>query len=233
MNSTQQPQKLLPPGNPYRKQFGDVQMLWHKRDEGKNVFGVERFVLLFLSIALMLMPTMLVRWLSGLGGYAARKIAMDLWTLFKPSYLLCVLVSGWWSHTWSVWLTGILLVDLLLYISGLVLLRDFWTAPAAYSRSLILLGINLFEFAIAFAIFYLHWSVLTSNGVIVSDWNAALYFSIVTTTTLGCGDITPSVGLGRTFVITQNVVSIAFMAVIIARFVGNLDRDRAPINEDY
>ena len=47
-----------------------------------------------------------------------------------------------------------------------------------------------------------------------------LYFSYVTQTTLGYGEITPASELARAFVIAQSLVGQIFIAVIVARLVG-------------
>ncbi len=52
------------------------------------------------------------------------------------------------------------------------------------------------------------------------DTGYALYFSIVTLTTLGYGDITPVSALARTLASFEALVGQVFLAVIVARLVG-------------
>ena len=47
-----------------------------------------------------------------------------------------------------------------------------------------------------------------------------IYFSFVTQTTLGYGDLTPVTGIARSFVIAQSLIGQIYVAVIIARLVG-------------
>ena len=47
-----------------------------------------------------------------------------------------------------------------------------------------------------------------------------IYFSFVTQTTLGYGDLLPVSGIARAFVITQALVGQIYVAVVIARLVG-------------
>lgn len=204
-------------------------MLSRRTETGKDYFGIERYVLIGLSAALMAMPTMFFRWLAGRKGYTARKKAIEVWAFFKPVFFFGILISGYWSRNWTVLIAIITLTDLFLYLFGLVLLRDFWVRPSSYSRSLLLLGVNLFEFTAGFSIFYLHFGLLKYDSKTIADWGSAFYFSMVTAATVGYGDITPSPGLGRTLVTIQVFLSLVFMAVIISRFVGNLDQHRTPI----
>jgi len=46
------------------------------------------------------------------------------------------------------------------------------------------------------------------------------YFSFVTLTTLGYGDLTPTEGLARSFAILEAIVGQMFVAVVLARLVG-------------
>jgi hypothetical protein len=47
----------------------------------------------------------------------------------------------------------------------------------------------------------------------------ALYFSFVTLTTVGFGDITPSSGIARMLAMTEAVVGVFYMAIMVARLV--------------
>jgi hypothetical protein len=49
---------------------------------------------------------------------------------------------------------------------------------------------------------------------------SVMYFSLVTMTTLGYGDVVPKVGYARTLAATQAVVGQLYIAVLVARLVG-------------
>ncbi|MEA2035109.1 MAG: potassium channel family protein [Euryarchaeota archaeon] len=49
-----------------------------------------------------------------------------------------------------------------------------------------------------------------------------IYFSFVTLTTTGFGDITPLSGLARSLTILETVTGVLFVAVLMARLVGML-----------
>ena len=57
-----------------------------------------------------------------------------------------------------------------------------------------------------------------------------MYFSLITMTTVGYGDITPATGLGRMIAAIEALVAQLYLAIIIARFVGMelVHRDRRP-----
>ena len=63
------------------------------------------------------------------------------------------------------------------------------------------------------------------NGIEYRDWHdnlsSMLYFSFVTMTTLGYGDITPAIPIFRTLAYLQAVAGSFYMAVVVASLVGS------------
>ena len=215
--------------NPYKKQLTDIQSIWARTGKGKNLYGVERWALLTLSAFLMLMPTMLLRWLAGLRGVHARKVAIDIYATAKAALMVLILQRHLWPYRWAPVVASLFLIDLFAYLLGVVLLRDFWHRVFSFTRSLLLLAINLVEFSSAFAVLYLYSQVLVSNGSTVTDWPSALYFSVVTMATVGYGDIVPLPGLGRTLVVVQIAASLTLFAVVLSYFVANVEKKRVPV----
>ncbi len=68
------------------------------------------------------------------------------------------------------------------------------------------------------------------NGLPQAPWldnfAAAIYFSFVTITTLGYGDISPVLPLARFFVIMEAIVGVFFMAILVASLIGVRMSDR-------
>lgn len=62
------------------------------------------------------------------------------------------------------------------------------------------------------------------NGLPQVDWQenffSALYFSFVTLTTLGYGDITPATPLARFLVVTEALAGAFYMSILVASLVG-------------
>jgi len=169
------------------------------------------------------MPAMFVRWISGKFGYMSRKFSIEIYAILKPIFLYFVLFSGRANNKWWVLLTLWLFADLYLYLFGLVFLRRFYTVPASYGRSLLLLGINFCEAALAFAIFYTFSHSLFSNGHVVYAPIDMLYFSLVTASTVGFGDITVSSDTAKWLVIGQILSSLGFISLFVASFVAGFN----------
>jgi len=62
------------------------------------------------------------------------------------------------------------------------------------------------------------------NGLPQAPWlenfSAAIYFSFVTITTLGYGDISPAIPLARVLVVMEAIVGVFYMAILVASLIG-------------
>ena len=58
-----------------------------------------------------------------------------------------------------------------------------------------------------------------------------VYFSFVTMTTLGYGDLTPRTDLGRMLSISEALLGQLYLVSVVALLVANLGRDRGPAND--
>ena len=63
-------------------------------------------------------------------------------------------------------------------------------------------------------------STLTDRDSVTHMLQELIYFSYVTQTTLGYGELTPASGVARAFVIAQSLFGQIYIAVVIARLVG-------------
>ena len=63
-------------------------------------------------------------------------------------------------------------------------------------------------------------------GVADGNWPDMHYFSFVTLTTLGYGDITPTTNFARNIAVFEAVVGNVFLVTLVAFLVGNLGRQR-------
>lgn len=81
------------------------------------------------------------------------------------------------------------------------------------------------EVALAFALVYGGVAQLTSEPFFVQGDQTGLpflYFSVVTMTTLGYGDLSPATDLGRSLVMVQTLFGQVFLVVLVAYLVGSL-----------
>lgn len=187
----------------------------------RNVLLLERIFIISLCLVLMVTPALLVRWISGRFSRTARKLAIEMYVLLKTWLAVGLLFGGYWCSTQYLAVAGISLVDLFANISAIVLLRNFWHAPLSLNRTLISLGLNFIEFTSWFGGIYLHLDALRFESKPVTDSFSALYFSVITSATIGFGDIIPTVA-GRKLVVTEAFCSFVFLAVVVTYIIGSL-----------
>lgn len=90
-------------------------------------------------------------------------------------------------------------------------------------RRLVLLSLqNYAEILFWFASLYFLFASLFSDPSILSTLTGSLYYSLVTMSTLGYGDITPVQQGGFVLVIAHSVVGLFMTLMIIARFISLL-----------
>ena len=76
-----------------------------------------------------------------------------------------------------------------------------------------------------------HRTTTTSSGQTYTAFSQQVYFSFVTMSTLGYGDVTPRTPLGETATWIQSVVGQLYIAILIARLVSELPRPSRPAGE--
>lgn len=79
---------------------------------------------------------------------------------------------------------------------------------------------------LAFASYYRMISLLDLEAFTEQLGNSASYFSFVTLTTLGYGDIAPVSDLARSLATLEAVLGNVLLVTLVARFVGNLGQER-------
>ncbi len=95
------------------------------------------------------------------------------------------------------------------------------------NRSLILLLINYCELIVGFAILYLvSGSVGFSESQLITSRSEALYFSAVTITTLGYGDIKPIEPFGRWLSLSETLMGFVLIVLVIGTFLTGVKNIR-------
>jgi len=153
---------------------------------------------------------------------------VEIWVLFNLS---CSIVFLFISSSKNIlWWEIILLSFAVLRIFEIfiyqinVLLFDQYRLGEKYElrgveRIIILLLINYIEILFWFALLYrnFHFAFRSKYTILNSFWGS-LYFSLVTMSTLGYGDITPITHFGEILNIVQTLLGLFMALLIIARF---------------
>lgn len=217
------------PRSAYEMQWKNVKSVWSNKKQ--NDFGIERLLRLFLVLTSFLFPIMLIRELCGRKSLKARKLGVEIYSISK--IVLLVALIGFNLTTWKITLiiAVYFLIDIMHYLVSLVILTDVYTSPISYARSLIMIFVNYIEIVLEYAIIYLYsysnYGIFEEAGL---SKTSIIYFSFVTSATVGYGDITIGKDLGRIIVITQIFVFIIFIAVFVNYFASHL-KDKTYYNK--
>jgi hypothetical protein len=109
-----------------------------------------------------------------------------------------------------------LLLETYIYLFSKIFLADQHT-KTSNMRTLMLLIINFLESSFTFAVIYVSGRYLNIKPEAVID---AVYYSFVTSATIGYGDIHPINFNGKLVVITQILTSVSFIVLFFNFFSG-------------
>lgn len=149
--------------------------------------------------------------------------------LILPAFVFTWMTSGE-SAAWLISLSFLLNVTILV-VAILSLLGDIYQNPKVDKHSIIGAITTYLLIGLAFALIY-DWMALLNHDAIrglhdegssvEAHLSHSVYFSFVTLSTLGYGDITPVTPLARTIAWVEAVVGQLFLAVLIAALVGKM-----------
>jgi hypothetical protein len=98
----------------------------------------------------------------------------------------------------------------------------------SFRRTVLLLIHNYLEIMIWFALFYhTFYYLFDARNICLNTVLGSFYFSLVTMTTLGYGDIIPKTQWGTLIVIIQTLIGIFMALLLLARFVAILPKPKS------
>ncbi len=121
-------------------------------------------------------------------------------------------------------------------VSVLLLVRRIFEKERIQLREVIA-GLTAYtQIALGFSFLYSGAALLTDgdffrNGI-AGDSSDFAYFSVVTVTTLGYGDLTPATNVGRSLVILETLLGQIFLVVLVAFLVGMLGKHRRLVDSN-
>lgn len=201
------------------------------RNKGYRDFGLERLIRLFLAASQFFFPGLYIRHLGVIsGGFLGRRLATELYILLKLSFPLFILMSDSHCSLLLVVLIGYFTLETMLYLSSMIFLSFQFSPVVSYRRSLVSIFINFLEISLNYGVIYLA-AAQNFPGFFNQPFDSglhAVYFSFITSATIGYGDLFPVHSLARIMVLSQVLFSFVFIGVIFNRFAA-----KAHENGDY
>jgi hypothetical protein len=189
--------------------------IWNNRTH-KDI-GFEKILRLVLVGIQPIFPGIHYRQIFGSYGTIKRNVAIEFYVLFKTLLPLVFLYTGFYHKLAAVLISGYLLTETVVYVASLIFVSDMFVKPRSYRRNILMLFFNYLEIAFSFAVVYGGLHLLDERAQSITDF---VYFSIVTSTTIGYGDIHPVTHMGKILVCTQAIVMVAFI-VLFLNFFGS------------
>lgn len=206
-------QNFKPKYNPIQRRILNIKAIWNNDHQDDN--GIEKIFRLFLSISQLLFPGIYVKTIASKIGYAYKDLAMDIYILLKVAFPLVILINGWLNYPILIWLLVYLILETILYIPTLIFASDLFSRPRSYKRSMLLLFFNYLEVIIAFGVFY---SLGQNTNIPFVHWSDALYFSLMTSNTIGYGDYYPITTFGKFLASVQAMFFLSFVILFLNFF---------------
>ncbi len=206
-----------PECNPVEKRIQNIKAIWNNNHQNDN--GIEKIFRLFLSSSQLLFPGVYIKYLASLIGYQYRDLALDFYVLLKVSFPLLILINHWQNHHFVVYIMIYLLLETVLYIPTLIFASDLFSKPRSYKRSLLLLFLNYLEIIFAFGVLYSCGNFLNKP---FGNWFDAVYFSVITSSSIGYGDFYPVTTIGKLLVSAQAILFLFFVILFLNFFTTKI-----------
>lgn len=205
------PQKI----SAYSAYSSNLVKIWN--NETHKDIGFEKILRLILVGVQPIFPGIHYRNIFGRYGVIKRNVAIEFYVLFKSSLPFFFLFSGLYHHKIIILISTYLLIETVVYVASLIFVSDMFVKPRSYRRNILMLFFNYLEIAVSFAVVYAGLHLLGDQPANVIDY---IYFSIVTSTTIGYGDFHPVTSTGKMLVCTEAIIMVAFI-VLFLNFFGS------------
>lgn len=202
-----------PKFNPIQKRIQNIQSIWNNDHQEDN--GIEKIVRLILASSQLLFPGIYIKYWASKKGVEYQDLALDFYVLLKVIFPIVILINHWQNQEWLIWILVYVFLETVFYIPTLIFASDLFSKPRSYKRSMLLLFFNYLEIAFAYAVFY---SVGNYMNKPFFHWFDSVYFSIVTSSSIGYGDYHPITPIGKFLVTTQALLFLFFIVLFLNFF---------------
>lgn len=199
--------------NPIQKSLLNIRAIWNNDHQDDN--GIEKIVRLFLSGSQLLFPGIYIKYLACKKGYEYQDLALDFYVVGKVIFPLLTLINDWQSSSFVVWILVYLLLETVLYIPTLIFASDSFSRPRSYKRSMLLLFFNYLEIVVSFGVLYTLGENMNKS---FSHWFDPIYFSMVSSSSIGFGDYYPVTTFGKVLVSLQAMFFLSFVVLFLNFF---------------
>ena len=200
---------------PIQKRILNIRSIWNNDHQDDN--GIEKVVRIILSISQLFFPGVYIKHLSHKIGFEYQDLTMDVYILAKVAFPVIILINHWQGNQIVVGLMLYGLLETVLYIPTLIFASDMLSRPRSYKRSMLLLFFNYIEIVVSFGVLYSCGNNMNKPFV---SWYDPIYFSMVTSSSIGFGDFVPITTYAKILVSIQALFFLSFV-VLFLNFFSN------------
>ncbi|MFC5684636.1 potassium channel family protein [Flavobacterium sp. MAHUQ-51] len=204
--------------NPIQKRIQNIKAIWNNDHQDDN--GIEKIVRLLLSSSQLIFPGIYIKYLASKKGTEYEDLAMDFYILTKVAMPLLIISNHWQQFPVVLGMMIYVMLETVLYIPTLIFASDLFARPRSYKRSMLLLFFNYLEIVFGFAVLYSTGNYLNHP---INHWFDAVYFSMVTSSTIGFGDLYPVQTFGKALVMTQSLLVLMFVVLFLNFYSTKID----------
>jgi len=183
------------------KRIRNIKAIWD--NEQHDDIGIEKILRLFLAISQFLFPGTYIKQIFGKLGVAYRDLSVDCFVLLKIIFPFAILYLNFQNNTAVYFFLLWFLAETMLYVPTLIFASDILSRPRSYRRSMLLLFLNYIEIVFGFGVIYSRGEYLNKP---FEHWFDPIYFSFITSATVGFGDYYPITPTGKFLVCAQSVI---------------------------
>jgi hypothetical protein len=199
--------------NPIQKSIYNIKAIWNNDHQDDN--GIEKIIRLLLSSSQLLFPGVYIKYLANRKGPQYLDLSLDFYVLLKVMFPILILINHWQVYNFVIYGMVYVLLETILYIPTLIFASDTFSKPRSYRRSMLLLFFNYLEIVFAYAVLYTCGNHLNRP---FQHWFDAVYFSIITSSSIGYGDYFPITTYGKFLVSTQALLFLFFVVLFLNFF---------------
>ncbi len=209
------------PRSVYLKETIAFKQIWNNKSY--NDFGLERMLRLVLILSSFIMPGTLIRQLCGRKQLLIRKVVIEGYSLFKIGWYYFLFEADLTTSTTALVISLVLTLDTVHFMFSKIFLNDIHKQPISFKRTLLMTLINILEVILCFGFIYSYIDdtnqvasqMVFSSGHHLSDLQT-VYFSFVTSATIGYGDIAP---------VAPIMLALFFLVIVITTITNRLHDD--------
>lgn len=215
-----------PKFNPIERRIQNIKAIWNNDHQDDN--GIEKIVRLFLASSQLFFPGIYIKYLVSKKGSEYEDLTVDFYVLFKVALPLMIIVNQWQDNKFILAIMVYLMLETVLYIPTLIFASDLFSKPRSYKRSMLLLFLNYLEMVFAFGVLYSCDNYLNKP---FDHWYDPIYFSTVTSSTIGFGEYYPVKAFGK-FLVSMQALLVLMYVVLFLNFFSTKVKSKGYFEQD-